>query len=150
MKLKTGLQSEMIVPMASMADIALLLIIFFMLTSTFATDTGLDVTLPKAETSQVLPRKEISVVVKRSGAIFVNKEPVEPGRLREVLKQELAKTSLQGVTIRGDEGVPYGTIVMVMDDAQQLGAAIVLAAELVVTEGQPLPPGVDRVERVGS
>jgi biopolymer transport protein ExbD len=122
-------------PMATMADVAFLLIIFFMLTSTFARDAGLDITLPKAMTSESLPRREVTIWVNREGQVRVNQNWIEPAKLREVLKAEFAKGEVGGVTIRGDERVPYGTIVTVMDVAKLLGANITLAAE--VEEGHP-------------
>ncbi len=135
MKLRSRLPPLSPVPMATMADVAFLLIIFFMLTSTFARDTGLDITLPKAITSESLEKREVTVWVSRQGQIRVNDAWIEPGDLRNALRAEFAQANVRGVTIRGDEGVPYGTIVTVMDVAKQLGADITLAAE--VEEGHP-------------
>jgi len=122
-------------PMATMADVAFLLIIFFMLTSTFARDTGLDITLPKAMTSESLPKREVTIWVNRQGQVRVNQDWIEPAQLRGALEAEFAQADVKGVTIRGDEQVPYGTIVTVMDVAKLLGANITLAAE--VAEGHP-------------
>jgi biopolymer transport protein ExbD len=121
-----------IIPMATMADVAFLLIIFFMLTSTFAKDTGLDITLPRAITSQALPKRDVTIWVNRLGQLRVNQNWIRPDDLPEVLRREFAQGGARGVTIRGDEGVPYGTIVTVMDTAKLLGADITLAAEIEV------------------
>lgn len=118
-----------------MADVAFLLIIFFMLTSTFARDTGLDITLPRALSSETLEKREVTIWVSREGRIRVNEAWIDPADLREVLRREFAQADVKGVTIRGDEAVPYGTIVTVMDVAKLLGADITLAAE--VEEGHP-------------
>jgi len=135
MRRKSRLPQLSPLPMATMADVAFLLIIFFMLTSTFARDTGLDITLPKAMTSESLPKREVTVWVNRQGQVRVNQNWIEPEMLREVLKEEFSKADVKGVTIRGDEQVPYGTIVTVMDIAKLLGANITLAAE--VEAGHP-------------
>lgn len=135
MKLQRRLPPINPLPMATMADVAFLLIIFFMLTSTFAKDTGLDITLPKALSSEKLEKREVTIWVSREGRIRVNEAWIAPGDLREVLRGEFAKAEVSGVTIRGDEGVPYGTIVTVMDVAKLLGADITLAAE--VEAGHP-------------
>ncbi|MBD3293339.1 MAG: hypothetical protein GF393_10475 [Armatimonadia bacterium] len=135
MRRKSRLPQLSPLPMATMADVAFLLIIFFMLTSTFARDTGLDITLPKAMTSESLPKREVTVWVNRQGQVRVNQNWIEPEKLREVLKEEFSKADVKGVTIRGDEQVPYGTIVTVMDIAKLLGANITLAAE--VEAGHP-------------
>ncbi|MGC9317924.1 MAG: ExbD/TolR family protein [Armatimonadota bacterium] len=135
MKLRSRLPPLSPLPMTTMADVAFLLIIFFMLTSTFARDTGLDITLPKAMTSEKLPKREITIWVNRQGQVRVNENWIEPKQLMGMLRAEFAKADVTGVTIRGDERVPYGTIVTVMDTAKLLGADITLAAE--VEEGHP-------------
>ena len=83
---------------------------------------------------------EVTVWVNRAGQIRINENWVRPIDLAQVLKQELAKTSLKAVTIRGDEHVPYGTIVTVMDTAKLLGADITLAAEAEMQGPAQLPP----------
>ncbi len=135
MKLRRRSLAPNPLPMTTMGDIAFLLIIFFMLTSTFAKDTGLDITLPKALSSEKLDKREVTVWVSREGRVRVNETWIDPEDLREVLGREFAKVEVKGVTIRGDEQVPYGTIMTVMDVAKILGADITLAAE--VEEGHP-------------
>lgn len=130
MRFKTRLQTESTIPVAAMADIAFLLIIFFLLTSTFAKDTGLDINLPRAATSQDLPKRDVTIWITRTGEVHIGGMVVPADRrqivaaLREALKDE----SVQSVTIRGDEGVNYGDVVRVMDIAKENGATITLAA----------------------
>jgi len=130
MKIRSRLSTENTIPMAAMADIAFLLIVFFMLTSTFAKDTGLDISLPKAQTSQSLPKRDISIWITRSGEVHIGKTIVPADRLQIIaaLREALSDTSVKSVTIRGDEGVSYGSVVRVMDIAKQNGATITLAA----------------------
>lgn len=127
--------------MATMADVAFLLIIFFMLTSTFARDTGLNVVLPKALSSEKLPKREVTIWVTHAGQIKVNDVWVRPEDLMAVLSRELGGARVKAVTIRGDERVPYGTIVTVMDTAKLLGADITLAAEVETKLPWPKPRG---------
>ena len=130
MKIRSRLSTENTIPMAAMADIAFLLIVFFMLTSTFAKDTGLDISLPKAQTSQSLPKRDISIWITRSGEVHIGKTivPADRRQIIAALREALSDTSVKSVTIRGDEGVSYGSVVRVMDIAKQNGATITLAA----------------------
>ncbi len=130
MKLKSRLKPLAPLPMATMADVAFLLIIFFMLTSTFAKATGLDIALPKAMTSESLPKREVTIWVDSHGQVKLNETGIKPEDLHAARQAEFAKGTVKGVTIRGDERVPYGTIVTVMDIAKILGADITLAAEI--------------------
>lgn len=130
MRMRSRLTTENTIPMAAMADIAFLLIVFFMLTSTFAKDTGLDISLPKAQTSQSLPKRDITIWITNSGAVHIGKTVVPADRKQIVaaLREALSDASVKSVTIRGDEGVAYGEVVRVMDIAKQNGAVITLAA----------------------
>jgi biopolymer transport protein ExbD len=129
-KFRSRLTVETGIPVAAMADIAFLLIFFFLLTSTFAKDIGLDVSLPKAATSEELPKRDITIWITRGGEVHIGNQVVPPQRdqlaaaLRGLLKNETPVT----VTIRGDEGVNYGDVVRVMDVAKLCGASITLAA----------------------
>ncbi len=143
-RFRSRLETPSIAPMITMADVAFLLIIFFLLTSTFAKDTGLDITLPKALSSEQLPKREITVWVNAAGQLKVNEEWIAPRDLTAVLTRELAETSLKAVTIRGDEHVPYGTIVTVMDIAKRLGAGITLAAEVEMAGPPQVAPAQSR------
>jgi len=124
-----------------MADIAFLLIFFFLLTSTFARDTGLNITLPKAATTEELPKRDLTIWITRTGEVHIGSVVVPPDRaqivtaLREVLKDK----SIESVTIRGDEGVNYGDVVRVMDVAKENGAAITLAAVYDEQTGELVP-----------
>ena len=128
MRLRRRLSTEATIPTVSMADVTMLLIIFFMLTSTFAKDIGLDVTLPKAQTTEVLPEREVAIWITNKNEFYVDRQPVPAAKLAQAIEAALGKTSLKAATIRGDEGVPYGTIVHVMDIVKLCGAGITLAA----------------------
>jgi biopolymer transport protein ExbD len=130
------------IPLASTADIVFLLLIFFLLMSTFAKDTGLDVTLPRAQTSQEVPKSDIAIWITRTGQVNINGHvvPNDPPQIVAELQKAFRDVTAKSVTIRGDEGVPYGDVIRVMDVAKQNGAAITLAAVYDET-GKPLPVG---------
>jgi biopolymer transport protein ExbD len=131
MQLKSKLRLENTIPMASMADIAFLLIIFFLLTSTFARDRGLDIKLPRAATSQQLPKQAVTVQIGRDGELRLNGQPVQPQQFQQALAAALAKTSLKKVNVRADEDVAYGRVFAVVDIARLEGAqATALAGTL--------------------
>ncbi len=137
MKFRSRLSTPNLIPTATMADVSFLLIIFFLLTTTFAEDSGLDIGLPKAMTSQEMPKREVTVWVTREGRIRVDRLWVTQEGLAEVLGQRLGEAEVKAVTIRGDERVPYGTIVTIMDAAKLLGADITLAAEIAAQAAAP-------------
>ena len=128
MRIKRRRRTEPTVPMAAMADIAFLLIIFFILASTFRKDRGM-VVEPEADSAQPLPSKLINVTVSKANEIFVDNQPVQLEALPGVLTQRLSETSLKEVTIRGDEQVTLGLVVKIMDVINQTGGNIGIATQ---------------------
>jgi len=121
-QLRSKLRLENTIPMASMADIAFLLIIFFLLTSTFARDRGLDIKLPRATTTEQLPKRAVTVQIRRDGEIRLNQKTVQPHEFQQALAAALAGTSLKKVNVRADEDVAYGRVFAVVDIARLEGA----------------------------
>jgi len=127
---KSRLRLEVTLPIVSMADIAFLLIIFFMLTSTLIKETGVDVDVPKAEDVEPLPETDVAVEVLETGEIQVNNRVVTIEQLPIALMIELEKSATKVVTIRGDEKSLYGTMLPVLAVVGGQGASIRLAGEL--------------------
>jgi biopolymer transport protein ExbD len=130
-KPKRGKQVFAEINITPLTDVCLVLLVIFMVTATFLTqDAGLNIALPKAASSQSLPQREVTVFVSRTGQIEVDDAMVAPADLKGVLQQKLGQAQVRAVTIRGDERVPYGTVVTIMDAATLLGADITLAVEV--------------------
>ncbi|MFA4015129.1 MAG: hypothetical protein RUDDFDWM_000202 [Candidatus Fervidibacterota bacterium] len=118
------------IPMVTMADIAFLLIIFFILTTTFSRDTGLKLKLPGALSPQPIKPQEITIRITADRQIYVDDQPVLPSQLEGVLRKRINETGLREVTIRGDAEIPYWVAVAVMDTVKRVGArAAAIAAE---------------------
>ena len=109
------------IPTASMADIAFLLIIYFMITTTFAATQGLDFQLPKEQDDQPLVEKEESVLIEiaASGQLIVDGRPMEVADILEYLKPKLERDALKPVIIRPDPDSAYRYMVDVFDELRQ-------------------------------
>ncbi len=109
------------IPTASMADIAFLLIIFFMLTNTFAATRGLDFALPKEDDSPPVIEKEESVLIEiqSGGQLVVDQKPMELSGLLDYLRPKLEANSRKPVIIKSDPEAPYGYMVEVFDVLRQ-------------------------------
>lgn len=109
------------IPTASMADIAFLLIIFFMVTNTFAATRGLDFALPKDDDSPPIIEKEDSVLIeiRSGGQIEVDRKPMGLGDILEYLRPKLANNPRKPVIIKPDPNAAYGDMVAVFDVLRQ-------------------------------
>jgi len=109
------------IPTSSMADIAFLLIIYFMITTTFAATRGLDWALPQEEedTPQVEKEEAVLVEIQPDGQFIVDGDPMEPENIVDYLLPKLERNPKKPVIIRPDENAPYGYMVEVFDELRQ-------------------------------
>jgi len=109
------------IPTSSMADIAFLLIIYFMVTTTFAATRGLDFALPKEEDQPPVVEKEdsVEIYIEPSGALVVDQRPMQLSEVLDYLEPKLEVNPRKPVIIRPDGGAPYGAMVDVYDELRQ-------------------------------
>lgn len=110
------------IPTSSMADIAFLLIVYFMVTTTFAATRGLDFSLPKDDDQPPVVEKEDSVLVEvlPNGSLLVDQTPKEPHEIFEYLKPKLQNNPKKPVIIKPSPEAPYGGMVAAFDTLRQM------------------------------
>ena len=123
------------VPNSSMADIAFLLLVFFMVTTVFQKDRNQDIVWPQAEATQKIDEKLkniLNVWVQRDGSIFINDRPYTLGEVTNVIAPLYAASDRALViSIRGDREVQYTTIDLLQKQLVAAGVVrVVFATEL--------------------
>ncbi|MGK7392393.1 MAG: ExbD/TolR family protein [Candidatus Cyclobacteriaceae bacterium M2_1C_046] len=126
-----GLESknkvEPMFSMSSMTDIIFLLLIFFMLTSSFITPSGLPVSLPSSKAATVEMQK-VSVTITEDLQFYVNDRKVTKSTLKAELNRVL-KPGQGVVVLHIDKSVPTEHLVYVADLATQLEAKVSIATK---------------------
>jgi biopolymer transport protein ExbD len=107
---------------AAFADIIFLLLIFFLLSSSFILPTGIPVNPPKSETAVTAKEQPIVVTITGSGEIYVDEEKVLFPELATALGVRISNSPAKAVVVRGDESVTVKRLVEVMDAARDAGA----------------------------
>lgn len=106
---------------ASLTDIILQLLIFFLLTSSFITQSGIRIQLPISETKEQISDRHIIITLTAENEIYVFGEKVLkedlPSKLKEVSIGEVDKL----VVLRADRSVPIQEVIDVMDIAKSVG-----------------------------
>ncbi len=119
--------------MASMTDVIFLLLIFFMVTSTFVFPTALEVNLPQSsEQTAIKPGTRVYIDKEhRLYASFGDEEPqaIEPEALLAFLQLAQKSDPESFIAIYADEEVPYGKIVEVLDMGARNNLKMVLATK---------------------
>ena len=122
------------VPNSSMADIAFLLLVFFMVTTVFQKDRNQEIVWPEAEATQKIDEKLkniLNVWVQRDGSIFINDRPYTLGEVTNVIAPLYAASDRALViSIRGDREVQYTTIDLLQKQLVAAGVVRVVFATL--------------------
>lgn len=113
--------------MSSMTDIVFLLLIFFMLTSSFITPSGLPVSLPTSKRSKIIMQK-VSVTITHDLKFYVNSRRVAEAAIERELARELDGPG-QLVTLHIDKSVPTEYLVKVAGIAASLDAKVSIATK---------------------
>jgi biopolymer transport protein ExbD len=113
---------------APLIDVVFQLLVFFALTSYFAANPGIEVSLPNAESAVNVQKQHTIVFITREGAIYCNTKKTELSELHVILKH--ASNTVKTVILKSDESVPLGVVVRVIDAIKQSGIKdLVIATE---------------------
>jgi len=123
MKFKRKLETRAVVDLVPMIDVVFQLILFFLVSTTFAVLPGISLDLPHSTTAESTRTNGITITVGADGALFVNAQPVKIEGLDaalEGLSTTEPKDSIP-VSLEADAAVANGTIVKVLDSLRRTG-----------------------------
>ncbi len=103
------------IEMGPLMDIVFILLIFFVVTSSFTRETGVDVTKPQAQSASQLEKENLLIAITREGTIHMNERQVDLASLQDILKQSLAKAPDREAVVIADKGSETGVLVQVID-----------------------------------
>ncbi len=111
------------VNITSLIDVVLLLLIFFMISTTFVTQPGIRVNLPKAKTKVRNIAREINtVIITAERTISINRQEIRDfEELRQILLDLRKEYQGDLIVVKADESVAHGLVVRVMDIAKTSG-----------------------------
>jgi biopolymer transport protein ExbD len=103
-------------------DMVFILLIFFMVSTTFVKDMKLDLNRPAAATATSASTKAIRLYIDNAGDIYLDGEPVRVWVIQSRIRDLLAGSTGKSVLVITDDGVPAGRLVEVVDQARLAGA----------------------------
>ncbi len=112
---------KVMINITSLIDVLFLLLIFFMVSSTFLEQPGIKLELPKAQSAVVTEQKDYTLFVDKEGKMFLNQDEVTTANLGERLRQVLPNMKEGALILKADQDVSHGIVVRIMDIAKQSG-----------------------------
>lgn len=123
------LESLTLFSQSSLTDIVLLLLIFFLLTSSFVTNFGIKVDVPNAETGAQTDNQFISVAITSKGEFYVDGNRVTTGQLASEIRRVKQNKPEGTLVLRADKEAIVDNAVRVMNIAKALDLKIIMATE---------------------
>lgn len=127
---RTKAKEEASIDLTPMLDIVFIMLIFFIVTSSFVRESGVEVNRPQASNSIAQKETGIFVAITANNQIFIDKRHVDIERVEAVLETLYLDNPQANLVIQADRHAYNGTVVSVMDAAKGVGIeGIALATE---------------------
>ncbi len=138
MNFRTRNHSETDINITPLIDVVFLLLIFFMVSTTFERESEIKLVLPEASEEQLEAREDIILVsIDANEQVYVGDKPLANSKISTIstaLKEQAAKLADAPVVIRADAGVSHQAVIKVMDAARQSGLVNITFATRVLDE----------------
>lgn len=125
MNLRPQRRDDPEVNLTPLIDVVFLLLIFFMVSTTFDREAQLKVELPQASSDPVeVPEQVLEITININGDYFINEQQVintEPETLRRAIVQSIGARRDMPVIVRADARTPFQAVVTAMDVTGKLG-----------------------------
>jgi len=118
------------IPTSSMADIAFLLLIFFLVTTTIDIDKGLGLVLPaEGETIEIKKKNILNCLINSSGMVLLGGEPVNLKDVSRIVKEKLRENNKLIISVKTHEKTRYKDYVAIIDQLKIADATRISIAD---------------------
>lgn len=114
-------EDEAGIDMTPMLDIVFIMLIFFIVTTSFVKETGIDVNRPSASTAERKERGNILIAIRANGEVWINKRAVDIRAVRANVERLHAENPEGSVVLIADKESQTGQLVEVMDQVRSAG-----------------------------
>lgn len=105
-----------------MIDMVFILLIFFMVTTTFVKDMKLDINRPAASSASKTDTKTVKVYIDNQRQVYIDNQPVQLWAIQSKLRDLLRSSSDKSVLVVSDDTIPVETLIDVVDECRMSGA----------------------------
>jgi biopolymer transport protein ExbD len=123
-------QEEAAIDMTPMLDVVFIMLIFFIVTTSFVKESGIQIKEPTATTAQQKPKANIFIGINEQGEIFMLKKKIDKKEIRATVESMLLENPESSIVIQADMRSDSGVMLDVIDEAKKAGVKnISVAAE---------------------
>lgn len=118
------------IPTGSLADMAFLLLIFFLVVTTIGSDKGIDLVLPPEGDVKEIPKQNImNILINDNGDILIDEESRQLNQVMDIVKTRIQKNDKLIVSVKTTRQTPYRVFIAVLDQLKQADAKKISIAE---------------------
>ena len=103
-------------------DMVFILLIFFIVTTVFVEETGIEVTKPQAASAIQLEKNSILIAISANGNVIYGGREIGVGGVRGIVRRLIQEDAKMPIILQADETVPTRLLVRVIDEAKMAGA----------------------------
>ena len=123
MKLRRRRGREVDVDISPLIDVVFILLIFFMVTTTFVKDAQIDIERPSAQSGERANSKGLRVYIDRAGALYLDDVPVKPWMLQSRVRDHIRNGGSDVILVVADRRVAAERLIEVVDQCRLAGAS---------------------------
>ena len=121
MQFKEEKKKSIGINITSLIDVMFILLIFFMVSSSFVEQPGMKLDLPSTKSQEVARVDNLILYVAEDGSVFLNEQPVSLDSLALVIESSIPNIKEKTLILKADKSAQHGLIVRIMDVAKQSG-----------------------------
>jgi biopolymer transport protein ExbD len=128
-------QDETELDMTPMLDVVFIMLIFFIVTTSFVKESGVTVSMPQAESASQQDNTNIFIAITAEGEVWIDRRAVDLHSVRAIVARLHADNPEGAVIIQSDEEASTGVLVKVMDQVRLAGVeSIAIAADTIAAD----------------
>jgi|TARA_Y100000782_G_scaffold91741_1_gene100449 biopolymer transport protein ExbD len=118
------------IPEGGMADIAFLLLVFFLVTTTIDMDKGIGIILPaEGQEIEINKKNILNLLISSSGNVLLGGEPIAINQIDDRVKEEIRKNDKLIISVKAHEKAQYDVYIEVLDQLKKAKATRISIAE---------------------
>ena len=118
------------IPEGGMADIAFLLLVFFLVTTTIDMDKGIGIILPaEGQEIEINKKNILNLLISSSGNVLLGGEPIAINQIDDRVKEEIRKNNKLIISVKAHEKAQYDVYIEVLDQLKKAKATRISIAE---------------------